>query len=136
MALATASDSESEMRRCGGAGGQAPCWRHSYAPGPRPGPAGPVGWEARAGRASGLTCEAASASSSPGPAGTGTSWHWCDWDQKILEEEAGGSGWDARKQKSEFLQRVSITIAKGNSRVLEQLYAPRLAIFHRTRLGH
>ncbi len=33
------------------------------------------------------------------------------------EEEAGGSGWDARKQKSEFLQRVSITIAKGNSRV-------------------
>ncbi len=31
------------------------------------------------------------------------------------EEEAGGSGWDARKQKSEFLQRVSITIAKGNS---------------------
>ena len=23
------------------------------------------------------------------------------------EEEAGGSGWDARKQKSEFLQRVS-----------------------------
>ena len=37
------------------------------------------------------------------------------------EEEAGGSGWDARKQKSarEFLQRVSITIAKGNSRVLD-----------------
>jgi hypothetical protein len=33
------------------------------------------------------------------------------------EEEAGGSGWDARKQKSEFLQRVSITIAKGNSRL-------------------
>ena len=32
---------------------------------------------------------------------------------------AGGSGWDARKQKSEFLQRVSITIAKGNSRVLD-----------------
>ncbi len=28
-----------------------------------------------------------------------------------------GSGWDARKRKSEFLQRVSITIAKGNSRV-------------------
>jgi hypothetical protein len=35
------------------------------------------------------------------------------------EEEAGGSGWDARKQKSEFLQRVSVTIAKGNSRVLD-----------------
>jgi hypothetical protein len=35
------------------------------------------------------------------------------------EEEAGGSGWNARKQKSEFLQRVSITIAKGNSRVLD-----------------
>ncbi len=35
------------------------------------------------------------------------------------EEEAGGSGWDARKRKSEFLQRVSITIAKGNSRVLD-----------------
>ncbi len=35
------------------------------------------------------------------------------------EEEAGGSGWDARKQKSEFLQRASITIAKGNSRVLD-----------------
>ena len=35
------------------------------------------------------------------------------------EEEAGGSGWDARKKKSEFLQRVSITIAKGNSRVLD-----------------
>jgi hypothetical protein len=35
------------------------------------------------------------------------------------EEAAGGSGWDARKMKSEFLQRVSITIAKGNSRVLE-----------------
>ncbi len=34
------------------------------------------------------------------------------------EEEDGGSGWDARKKKSEFLQRVSITIAKGNSRVL------------------
>ena len=34
------------------------------------------------------------------------------------KEEAGsGSGWDARKKKSEFLQRVSITIAKGNSRV-------------------
>ena len=32
---------------------------------------------------------------------------------------AGGSGWDARKQKSEFLQRVSITISKGNSRVLD-----------------
>ena len=52
------------------------------------------------------------------------------------EEEAGGSGWDARKQKSEFLQRVSITIAKGNSRVLDCMHAPRLAIFHRTRLGH
>ena len=25
----------------------------------------------------------------------------------------GGSGWDARKKKPEFLQRVSITIAKG-----------------------
>jgi hypothetical protein len=35
------------------------------------------------------------------------------------EEEAGGSGWDVRKKKSEFLQRVSITIAKGNSRVLD-----------------
>jgi hypothetical protein len=57
------------------------------------------------------------------------------------EEEAGGSGWDARKKKSEFLQRVSITIivvAKGNSesRVLDQLYAPRLAICHRTGLDH
>ena len=29
------------------------------------------------------------------------------------EEEAGGSGRDARKKKSEFLQRVSITIATG-----------------------
>ncbi len=28
-------------------------------------------------------------------------------------------GWDARKKKSEFLQRVSITIAKGNSRVVD-----------------
>ena len=37
------------------------------------------------------------------------------------EEEAGGSssGWDTRKQKSEFLQRDSITIAKGFSRVLD-----------------
>jgi hypothetical protein len=35
------------------------------------------------------------------------------------EEEAGGSGWDARKKKSEFLQRASITIAKGNSGVLD-----------------
>ena len=35
------------------------------------------------------------------------------------EEEAGGSGWDARKPKSEFLQRVSITIAKGSSQVLD-----------------
>jgi hypothetical protein len=37
------------------------------------------------------------------------------------EEEAGDSGWDARKKKSQFLQRVSITIAKGNSesRVLD-----------------
>jgi hypothetical protein len=52
------------------------------------------------------------------------------------EEEAGGSGRDARKQKSEFLQRVSITIAKGNSGPSPRLYAPRLAIFHRTRLGH
>ncbi len=39
--------------------------------------------------------------------------------ENLKEEEAGGSGWDARKQKSEFLQRVSITIAKGNSRVLD-----------------
>ena len=30
------------------------------------------------------------------------------------EEAAGGSGWDARK-KSEFLQRVSVAMAKGNS---------------------
>jgi hypothetical protein len=41
------------------------------------------------------------------------------------EEAAGGSGWDARrrgKEKSEFLQRASITIAaKGNSRVLDCL---------------
>ena len=35
------------------------------------------------------------------------------------EEAAAGSGWDARKKKSEFLQRVSITIAKGNSQVLD-----------------
>ena len=35
------------------------------------------------------------------------------------EEEAGGSGWDARRRKSEFLQRVSITIAKGNFQVLD-----------------
>jgi hypothetical protein len=37
------------------------------------------------------------------------------------EEEAAGSGWDARKnlKKSEFLQRVSITIAKGNYRILD-----------------
>jgi hypothetical protein len=60
------------------------------------------------------------------------------------EEEAGGSGRDARKKKSEFLQRVSITIAKKTSRVTPEssarsrLYAPRLglAICHRTRLGH
>jgi hypothetical protein len=32
------------------------------------------------------------------------------------EEEAGGSGWDARKRKSEFLSRY---LAKGNSRVLD-----------------
>jgi hypothetical protein len=40
------------------------------------------------------------------------------------EEAAGSSGWDARKKKSEFLQRVSITgtIAKGNSRVLDCIY--------------
>ncbi len=44
------------------------------------------------------------------------------------EEEAGGSGWDARNKKSEFLQRVSITIAKGDSRVLDCTYAPRLAL--------
>ena len=43
------------------------------------------------------------------------------FDEKLREKEeaAGGSGWDARKKKSEFLQRVSITIAKGNSRVLD-----------------
>ena len=37
------------------------------------------------------------------------------------EEAAGGSasGWDARKSKSEFLQRLSVTIARGNSRVLD-----------------
>ncbi len=52
------------------------------------------------------------------------------------EQEAAGSGWDARKKKSEFLQRVSITIAKGNSRVLDCNNAPRLAICHRTRLDH
>jgi hypothetical protein len=41
------------------------------------------------------------------------------------EEAAGGSGWDARKKKSEFLQRasvtVTVTIAKGNSRVLDSM---------------
>ena len=41
------------------------------------------------------------------------------------EEAAGGSGWDARKKKSDFLQLRS-----------PRLYAPRLAICHRTRLGH
>ena len=35
------------------------------------------------------------------------------------EEAAGGSGWDARKKKSEFLQRASVTICRGNSRVLD-----------------
>jgi hypothetical protein len=39
------------------------------------------------------------------------------------EEAADGSGWDARKRtpsrKSEFLQRVRVTIAKGNSRILD-----------------
>ena len=44
-------------------------------------------------------------------------WPSCPHGPK--EEEAGGSGWDARKKKSEFLQRASITIAKGNSRVLD-----------------
>ena len=39
--------------------------------------------------------------------------------EKEAREEAGGSGWDARKKKSEFLPRVSVTIAKGNSRVLD-----------------
>ncbi len=53
------------------------------------------------------------------------------------EEAARGSGWDARKKKSEFLQRVSITIAKGNFELPSpRLYTPRLAIFHRTGLGH
>ena len=44
-----------------------------------------------------------------------------DSELRQKEEAAGGSGWDARKKKSEFLQRVSITIAKGtsNSRVLD-----------------
>ncbi len=41
------------------------------------------------------------------------------------EEAAGGTGWDARKkarsQKSEFLQRASITIAKADSRVLDSM---------------
>ncbi len=52
---------------------------------------------------------------------------------------AGTLAPDARKKKSEFLtgrlQRVpvSITIAKGNSRVLDCMHAPRLAICHR---GH
>jgi hypothetical protein len=35
------------------------------------------------------------------------------------EEATGGLGWDAREKKSEFLQRVSATIARGNSRVLD-----------------
>jgi hypothetical protein len=66
------------------------------------------------------------------------------------EEEAGGSGWDARKKTSEFLQRVSITIAKGDSRTREdssstvhmrhdwhwQSATGRLPNCHRTRLGH
>ncbi len=46
------------------------------------------------------------------------------------EAAAGGSGWDTRKRKSEFLQRASIPIAnlKGNSRVLGCIIdAPRLA---------
>ncbi len=48
------------------------------------------------------------------------------------EEEAGGSGWDARKKKPEFLQRVSITIAKGNSRVL----GPESTVCATTRIGN
>jgi hypothetical protein len=66
------------MRR--GAGGQVPRWRRSYAPGPRPpGPAGPVGWEARAGRPDSEQPEPQRAL---GPAGTVTqadttgSWYW------------------------------------------------------------
>jgi hypothetical protein len=41
------------------------------------------------------------------------------------EEAGGGSGWDARKKKSEFLQPESgsITIAKGRGKVLP---SPRL----------
>ena len=58
----------------------------------------------------------------------------------VKEEEAGGSGWDARKRKSEFLRRVSVTIPKGNSRVLDcmrhdgnlNLRLPQ----HQTRTGH
>ena len=33
-------------------------------------------------------------------------------DLREKEEAAGGSGWDARKKKSEFLQRVGITIQR------------------------
>ncbi len=54
------------------------------------------------------------------------------------EAAAGGSGWDARKKKSEFLQRVGHHDSQGYSRVLDSAprLVPRLAILHRTRLGH
>ena len=52
------------------------------------------------------------------------------------EEAGGGSGWDARKKKAEFLQRVNITIAKITQLPSPRLYAPRLAICHRTILDH
>ncbi len=51
-----------------------------------------------------------------------------------------GSGWDARKkarsQKSEFLQRASITIAKVNSRVLDSTRHDRQSATAPDLVGH
>jgi hypothetical protein len=42
-------------------------------------------------------------------------------------EAAGGSGWDARKKKSDFLQRAGVTIASPGQLTGTRLYAPQLA---------
>ena len=41
------------------------------------------------------------------------------WVGGSKEEAARGSDWDARKKKSEFLQGASVTIIRGNLRVLD-----------------